>query len=51
MTYQNGIVSKEYINTGIETTEYAEILTDFNENTLFIENDYSGGKLIIEYDK
>ena len=47
--YKNGIVDKQYIETGTETGDYAEIVTPFDNDTVFIENSYTGGKLIIRY--
>ena len=37
---------KVYIETGIETADYAEIITDFDEKTIFIKSADKGKKLL-----
>ena len=45
--YTNNQISKQYIETGIETEEYVEIKTQLPLNTIFIKEN-AGGKVLIE---
>ena len=47
MTFDKGIARKTYIATGLETSQYTEILNDFNENTVFIRGDIKEGDRVI----
>lgn len=49
--FTNGQIIKKYIETGNEELNYAEIITSFDDSTLFIKNDYKGNKnVLLEYD-
>ena len=49
--YSANGVQKVYVETGAENKDYIEILTSFENSTLFLKNDYSGKKrIIIRYD-
>lgn len=45
--YSANGVQKVYVETGTENKDYIEILTPFENSTLFLKNDYSGKKRII----
>ena len=46
-----GKVYQQYIETGIEKEDCVEILTYFDEKTVFLKNDYTGkGKVLLKYD-
>ena len=45
--YNSGTISKEYIETGIETENYVEIKTSLPLDTIFIKDNFKG-KLLIE---
>lgn len=44
---ENGKAAKKYISTGIETEDYAQILTEFDENTIFISGNINDGDRVI----
>ncbi|MBE6887028.1 MAG: biotin/lipoyl-binding protein [Ruminococcaceae bacterium] len=49
--FNNGKITKHYIETGAEELNYTEILTAFDDNTLFIKNNYNGkGNVLLKYD-
>ena len=47
--YQDGIIIKKYVKTGIETQSEVEIDTFFDDDTLFVKNKING-KLLLNYD-
>lgn len=49
--FSHGKVYRQYIETGIEKEDCVEILTCFDEKTVFLKNDYTGkGKVLLKYD-
>lgn len=44
---QNGRAHKVYVDTGIETENYTEILTEFSEDTIFVSGEISEGCKVI----
>ena len=46
--YSDGEIIKEYIETGVETENYAEIKTSFSDDTVFVKDNYKG-KSLLEY--
>ncbi|MBR2027673.1 MAG: biotin/lipoyl-binding protein [Oscillospiraceae bacterium] len=46
--YDNGNIIKKYIETGIETENYAEIKTTFSPETIFVKDNYKR-KSLLEY--
>lgn len=47
MIFDKGTARKTYIDTGLETTQYTEILNDFNEDTVFLKGDIKEGDRVI----
>ncbi|MBR4035687.1 MAG: HlyD family efflux transporter periplasmic adaptor subunit [Oscillospiraceae bacterium] len=46
-TFEKGVASKKYIETGIETNDYVQILTEFDKDTIFLSGDINNGDRVI----
>ena len=47
MIFEKGTARKKYIETGLETGNYTEVLSNFDDNTVFIKGDIKEGDRVI----
>ena len=50
LVFDAGKANKVYIETGLETDSFTEIITDFNEDTVFLKGDIKEGDRVLLHD-
>ncbi len=50
LIYNKGIAQKQYVETGVETENFTQLMTEFTQDTIFLKGDIKeGDKVIITY--